>query len=112
MKASWQKYLCWIGGVMRKREKITDAERARLGSCHVVFGGGTDGSEKPEDEGLGHDAAVDANGDPVPGANATGDDKPLPPPKARPPAPDAARRAPPRPSKRKQAPSVADDEQP
>ncbi|MCO4761257.1 MAG: transglycosylase domain-containing protein [Myxococcales bacterium] len=83
VKPSWQKYLCWIGGVMLKREKITAAEKARLGSCEVVFGSGADGSEVPEQAGLGHEGAL-------------GDDAPLPPPGGKPPV----------------APSVPDDEQP
>ncbi len=56
-----RKHLCWLGGAMLKREKITAAERGRLGDCNVVFGAGTDGSEQPAPieppAGLGHDSA-------------------------------------------------------
>ena len=53
--------LAWVADVMLKREKITAEERSRLGDCNVVFGGATDGSEEPGEEGLGHegDAEVD-----------------------------------------------------
>ena len=59
--------LCWIGGVMLTRDKITEEEFRRLGSCDVVFGGGPDGSEVPADQGLGHegDPSV-APGEPPP----------------------------------------------
>ncbi len=66
---NWQTYLCWIGDIMLKREKITEDERMRLGACNVVFGGGPDGSEAPPpDMGLGHegDPALLEGGEPVP----------------------------------------------
>ncbi len=120
VKPSWQKYLCWIGGVMRKREKITDSELARLGTCQVVFGDGTDGSETPKDQGLGHEVAIDADGRPLdPGGapqptNRTNDDLPLPPPKLRPSLPQPGKGANLRRRKasRLAAPSVPGDEQP
>ncbi len=52
---TWRTHLCWLADIMLKREKITAEERARLAECHVVFGGGADGSEVPADGGLGHD---------------------------------------------------------
>jgi hypothetical protein len=57
---NWQSYLCWIGDVMLRRDKILADERARLGTCQVVFGAGPDGSEQPAPEpGLGHEGEVD-----------------------------------------------------
>ncbi|MCB9738984.1 MAG: transglycosylase domain-containing protein [Deltaproteobacteria bacterium] len=57
----WRKTLCWIADVMVKREKITAEQRARLGHCEVVFGGGDDGSAAPPDKGLQLDGALDAD---------------------------------------------------
>lgn len=67
--------LCWIGGVMLTRDKITEDEFRRLGACDVVFGGGADGSEAPVDNGLGHE------GDPsltAPGEGPTDRNVPAP----------------------------------
>ena len=63
---TWREYLCWIGRIMHKREKILADQLARLGTCNVVFGGAPDGSEEPEDPGfgLGHE------GDPTLGDGA------------------------------------------
>ena len=107
---SWRKTLCWIADVMVKREKIDADTRARLGTCDVVFGGGTDGSERPADPGLGHEDAWDA--DEMPPSDPIDPDAPLPPPSdgdARPaPAPDA----PSRPGRPTPAPSVRPEDQP
>jgi hypothetical protein len=73
---SRRKLLCWIGRVMVKREKITEAELARLGECNVVFGGGSDGSEAPPGE-LPADEPLGYVGDPSL-------DSPPPPPLAQP----------------------------
>ena len=83
---TWRNHLCWLADIMLKREKITADERARLAECHVVFGGGPDGSEVPADGGLGHDLdGWDADALP-PG------DPDAPPP---PPEPEGRRIAPP-----------------
>ncbi|MSP93075.1 MAG: DUF748 domain-containing protein [Myxococcales bacterium] len=70
---NWKTYLCWIADVMLQREKITPDERARLGTCTVVFGSAADGSEPPPDDGpgLGHEGDPDL-GVPVPGDGANG----------------------------------------
>jgi hypothetical protein len=64
LSESWQTYLCWIADTMLKREKVLPEERARLGACHLEFGGGADGSEPPPPEmGLGHDGAPELEPD-------------------------------------------------
>ena len=73
-----RRHLCWIADIMVKREKITAAERARLGDCNVVFGGGNDGSEAPAQGlpavGLGHEEAWQGGPDAAPGLPAPGVD--------------------------------------
>jgi len=97
-----QRHLCWLGGAMLKREKITQAERNRLANCKVVFGGGNDGSEAPAlvdpVGGLGHEGAWPNEPGTLPAPN--GANLPLP-------GPDGAP-APPK----LDAPSVDPEDQP
>jgi hypothetical protein len=72
----WREYLCWIGRVMHKRERITAQQLARLGTCNVVFGGGSDGSEEPDDGGdfgLGHEGDPSIGDDSAPTVAGEGD---------------------------------------
>lgn len=124
VKPSWQRYLCWIAGVMVKREKITPAVKAQLGDCAVTFGTPPE-PEAPgaPGEGLGHEGPLEGlPGGRQPGqVRPEGDAAPLPPPKlptarTRPAKPrqgglDNPFAPPPRP-RRRPAPSVPDDEQP
>lgn len=72
---TWRNYLCWIGRIMLKREKITADQLARLGTCNVVFGGASDGSEEPQvgaDFGLGHEGDPTIGDDTQPRAAGEG----------------------------------------
>lgn len=89
----WRKTLCWIGDVMLKREKITAEQRARLGTCNVVFGSGSDGSEVVDTPTLVPDGGIDAdmlleNDGRLPGAS------PRPPVAPAPPRPDGRKLGP------------------
>ncbi|GEM_PF-3547546 len=102
---TWREYLCWIGRIMHKREKITTEQLNRLGGCNVIFGGAPDGSEEPDeaaDFGLGHDGDPTIGDDSTPHAAGEGQDDGLN---------DALRRI--EKLKRKRAaPSVSDEDQP